>query len=247
MSSLWPPVSGGPAAAGRSMTIRKTQPTDSRRNCRSKRSSPWLRTTRSAIDLTSLRRSVRDPVTQWSRPQCRWHSVGAASRLAALLLLKYCPVFSVVASGQPGASPPSVRHRHCKRDHRGPVRSAGGIRPALHPAWLRYSSLKYCPVFSVVASGQPGASPPSVRHRHCKRDHRGPVRSAGGIRPALHPAWLRYSSLKYCPVFSVVRVWPTGRLTALGASPSLQTGPLRFRPKNKKRAKTPTHCPSLGT
>src|SRR5207249_7906088 len=37
------------------------------------------------------------------------HSAGAASRLAALLLVQILPVFSLVAPCQPGASPPSVR------------------------------------------------------------------------------------------------------------------------------------------
>ena len=36
------------------------------------------------------------------------HSTGDASRLAALLLGRICPIFSVVAPGQPGASPVSV-------------------------------------------------------------------------------------------------------------------------------------------
>src|SRR5206468_5604505 len=37
------------------------------------------------------------------------HSAGAASRLAALLLVQILPVFSLVAPCHPGASPPSVR------------------------------------------------------------------------------------------------------------------------------------------
>src|SRR6266550_1847089 len=37
------------------------------------------------------------------------HSAGAASRLAALLLVQILPVFSLVAPCQRGASPPSVR------------------------------------------------------------------------------------------------------------------------------------------
>ena len=41
------------------------------------------------------------------------------------------------------------------------------IRAALHPVWLRCSSLKYCPIFSVVAPCQPRASPLSVRRRTC--------------------------------------------------------------------------------
>jgi len=36
------------------------------------------------------------------------HSTDDASRLAALLLRRILPVFSVVAPGQPGASPVSV-------------------------------------------------------------------------------------------------------------------------------------------
>src|SRR5215210_2889690 len=35
----------------------------------------------------------------------------------------------------------------------------------MHPRWLRCSSLKYCPIFSVVAPCHRGASPPSVRRR----------------------------------------------------------------------------------
>src|SRR5437899_1660578 len=35
----------------------------------------------------------------------------------------------------------------------------------MHPRWLRCSSLKYCPIFSVVAPGHRGASPASVRRR----------------------------------------------------------------------------------
>ncbi len=41
----------------------------------------------------------------------RWHSADDASRLAALLLPRILPIFSVVAPGQPGASPPSVLRR----------------------------------------------------------------------------------------------------------------------------------------
>jgi hypothetical protein len=41
----------------------------------------------------------------------RRHSAGDASRLAALLLPRILPIFSVVAPGQPGASPPSVLRR----------------------------------------------------------------------------------------------------------------------------------------
>ena len=47
----------------------------------------------------------------------------------------------------------------------------GGIRPAMHPASLRCSSLKYGPVFSVVAPCEAGASPVSVRRRNNARDH----------------------------------------------------------------------------
>src|SRR5580704_6252853 len=39
------------------------------------------------------------------------HSAGAASRLAALLLVQILPVFSLVAPGHPGASPASVQRR----------------------------------------------------------------------------------------------------------------------------------------
>ena len=39
------------------------------------------------------------------------------------------------------------------------VRNYGGIWLAMHPAWRRCSSLKYCPICSVVAPCQPGASP----------------------------------------------------------------------------------------
>src|SRR5213593_2086789 len=35
----------------------------------------------------------------------------------------------------------------------------------MHPRWLRCSSLKYCPIFSVVAPCHRGASPASVRRR----------------------------------------------------------------------------------
>ncbi len=35
----------------------------------------------------------------------------------------------------------------------------------MHPVWRRCSSLKYGPIFSLVAPGQPGASPPSVLRR----------------------------------------------------------------------------------
>src|SRR5215210_2034557 len=35
----------------------------------------------------------------------------------------------------------------------------------MHPRWRRCSSLKYCPIFSVVAPCHRGASPPSVRRR----------------------------------------------------------------------------------
>src|SRR6266481_767949 len=35
----------------------------------------------------------------------------------------------------------------------------------MHPHWLRCSSLKYCPIFSVVAPCHRGASPASVRRR----------------------------------------------------------------------------------
>jgi hypothetical protein len=38
------------------------------------------------------------------------HSPDDASRLAALLLRRVFPIFSVVAPGQPGASSVSVRH-----------------------------------------------------------------------------------------------------------------------------------------
>src|SRR5437899_2798270 len=41
----------------------------------------------------------------------RRHSAGDASRLAALLLPRILPIFSVVAPCQPGASPPSVLRR----------------------------------------------------------------------------------------------------------------------------------------
>ena len=41
----------------------------------------------------------------------RRHSAGDASRLAALLLPRIWPIFSVVAPCQPGASPPSVLRR----------------------------------------------------------------------------------------------------------------------------------------
>ncbi len=44
--------------------------------------------------------------------------------------------------------------------------SGAGIRPALHPASLRCSSLEYSLVFSVVAPCDPGASPPSVLRPH---------------------------------------------------------------------------------
>jgi len=35
----------------------------------------------------------------------------------------------------------------------------------MHPASRRCSSLEYCPIFSVVAPGDPGASPVSVRRQ----------------------------------------------------------------------------------
>ncbi len=38
------------------------------------------------------------------------HSTGDASRLAALLLSRICPLFSLVAPCQAGASPVSVLH-----------------------------------------------------------------------------------------------------------------------------------------
>jgi hypothetical protein len=41
----------------------------------------------------------------------RRHSADDASRLAALLLPRILPIFSVVAPCQPGASPPSVLRR----------------------------------------------------------------------------------------------------------------------------------------
>ena len=44
--------------------------------------------------------------------------------------------------------------------------SRAGIRPALHPTSRRCSSLKYDPIFSVVAPGDLGASPVSVLRRH---------------------------------------------------------------------------------
>jgi len=44
-----------------------------------------------------------------------------------------------------------------------PSHKWAGIRPAMHPAWRRCSSLEYGPVFAVVAPCQPGASPVSVR------------------------------------------------------------------------------------
>jgi asparagine synthase (glutamine-hydrolysing) len=47
----------------------------------------------------------------------------------------------------------------------------GGIRPAMHPRWLRCSFLKYDPIFSVVAPCHQGASPPSVRRRIYARQH----------------------------------------------------------------------------
>ena len=40
--------------------------------------------------------------------------------------------------------------------------SPAGIRPAMHPRWLRCSSFKYGPIFSVVAPCHRGASPVSV-------------------------------------------------------------------------------------
>src|SRR5262249_38923545 len=46
------------------------------------------------------------------------------------------------------------------------------IRPAMHPRWRRCSSLKYCPIFSVVAPCQRGASPSSVRRWEL---HHGPL------------------------------------------------------------------------
>ena len=51
-----------PACGGgrRSMTMRRTQPIDSRRNCRSNTTSPWLRATRSAMARISPSRSADD-------------------------------------------------------------------------------------------------------------------------------------------------------------------------------------------
>ena len=46
-----------------------------------------------------------------------------------------------------------------------PSHEWAGIRPAMHPAWRRCSSLEYRQVFAVVAPCQPGASPASVRAR----------------------------------------------------------------------------------
>jgi uncharacterized protein len=48
----------------------------------------------------------------------------------------------------------------------------GGIRPAMHPASLRCSSVKYSRFF-LLAPCEAGASPPSVRHRIYERQHLG--------------------------------------------------------------------------
>jgi hypothetical protein len=50
----------------------------------------------------------------------------------------------------------------------------GGIRPAMHPAWLCCSALKYSrsfPIFWRLAPCQAGTSPPSVRHGNYERQH----------------------------------------------------------------------------
>jgi len=57
----------------------------------------------------------------------------------------------------------TLRVRELFRAARGATR--GGIRPAMHPRSRRCSSIKYCPIFSVVAPGDRGASPVSVLRR----------------------------------------------------------------------------------
>jgi hypothetical protein len=73
----------------------------------------------------------------------------------------------------------AVRHRipGCHRQASriaslsGPLHHYAGIRPPMHPALRRYSSVKYFPVFSLLAPCRAGASAPSVRHRNDETDH----------------------------------------------------------------------------
>src|SRR5206468_947831 len=53
----------------------------------------------------------------------------------------------------------------------GPSHKYGGIRPPMHPASLRCSSLRYSRYPSVVAPCQTGASAPSLRRHIYETDH----------------------------------------------------------------------------
>src|SRR4029453_17858004 len=57
--------------------------------------------------------------SQCPESEIRWHSVGAASRLAALLIAQIFPIFSLFAPCHPGASPPSVLNAFLTRDTSG--------------------------------------------------------------------------------------------------------------------------------
>src|SRR4029453_15299079 len=56
--------------------------------------------------------------SQCPESEIRWHSVGAASRLAALLIAQIFPIFALFAPCHPGASPPSVLNAFLTRDTR---------------------------------------------------------------------------------------------------------------------------------
>ena len=55
-----------------------------------------------------------------------------------------------------GERPGPARQRRLRLAARG--ETSDGIRPTMHPRWLRCSFLKICPIFSVVAPGHPGAA-----------------------------------------------------------------------------------------